>query len=178
MSDRGRRGVARRARVEPGAPAAMFDGIANTADMAGEGALVDYTSLAEFRFLLRGFVEFSETAARGAGLTPRQHQALLQIKGFPTGQMVTVGSLAARLHIRHHSAVELVDRLEQAGLIERSADRADRRRVMLRLTAKSEALLSRLARAHHEELRRLGPALSGLLEKFSPPQTAEAAAGA
>ncbi|MCA7120397.1 MAG: MarR family transcriptional regulator [Acidibrevibacterium sp.] len=133
------------------------------------GMAVDYAALAEFRFLLRGFVEFSEVAARAAGLTPRQHQALLQIKGFPAGQAMAVGALAARLHVRHHSAVELVDRLEQAGLITRFADRADRRRVLIRLTPKAEALLAGLALAHQQELQRLGPSLSSLLEKFSPP---------
>ena len=133
------------------------------------GVPVDYTALAEFRFLLRGFIEFSEEAARHAGLTPRQHQALVQVKGFPANQVVTVGALAARLHIRHHSAVELADRLEQAGLIERVADRTDRRRVLIRLTAKAEALLVGLALAHQQELQRLCPSLSGLLAKFSPP---------
>ena len=175
MDDRGqnfggRHSLARAARVVPArAWGAAADDIAKPTERAAiDGASVDYTALAEFRFLLRGFVEFSEAAAHHAGLTPRQHQALVQIKGFPAGSAVTVGALAARLHIRHHSAVELADRLEQAGLIERVADRADRRRVLIRLTVKSEALLVGLALAHQQELQRLCPALSGLLAKFSP----------
>lgn len=158
---RQRRGQARIALAPPSRETAI----------PSEGTPVDYVALAEFRFLLRGFIEFSEVAARHAGLTPRQHQALLQIKGFPASQAVTVGALAARLHVRHHSAVELADRLEQAGLVERVADRADRRRVLIRLTAKAETLFVGLARAHQQELQRLCPSLSGLLEKFSPQNT-------
>ncbi len=181
MDVRGRnlRGRGRLARIAHAAPAGAWDvsspeivrphDIVPSDIVPSDGTPVDYAALAEFRFLLRGFIEFSEVAARHAGLTPRQHQALVQIKGFPAGRAVTVGALAARLHIRHHSAVELADRLEQAGLIERVADRADRRRVLIRLTAKSEALLVGLALAHQQELQRLCPALSGLLAKFSPP---------
>ena len=129
-------------------------------------AKADYVVLAEFRFLLRSFLEFSEQEARGSGLTPRQHQALLQIKGRPGRETVSIGELAARLLIRHHSAVELVDRLEDAGLVERLADRADRRRVLLRLTEKADAELARLAATHLQELQRLRPALLGLLKQF------------
>ena len=129
----------------------------------------DYVVLAEFRFLLRSFLEFSEHEARGSGLTPRQHQALLQIKGWPGRETVSIGELAARLLIRHHSAVELVDRLEEAGLVERLADRADRRRVLLRLTEKADAELARLAATHLQELQRLRPALLGLLKQFPSP---------
>ncbi|TIX36407.1 MAG: MarR family transcriptional regulator, partial [Mesorhizobium sp.] len=71
----------------------------------------DYQRLSEFRYLIRRFLEFSQVQANEAGLTPRQHQALLAIKGFPGAGPVTVGDLAERLRIRHHSAVELVDRL-------------------------------------------------------------------
>lgn len=132
-------------------------------------AKADYVVLAEFRFLLRSFLEFSEHEARGSGLTPRQHQALLQIKGWPGRETMSVGELAARLLIRHHSAVELVDRLEEAGLVERLADRADRRRVLLRLTEKADAELARLAATHLQELQRLRPALLGLLKQFPAP---------
>jgi DNA-binding MarR family transcriptional regulator len=81
----------------------------------------DYRRLSEFRYLIRRFLEFSEAAAARAGLTPRQHQALLAIKGAQDSP-ATIGYLAERLRIRHHSAVELVDRLAEAGLIERWRD--------------------------------------------------------
>ena len=91
----------------------------------------DYEALSEFRYMIRCFLEFSQNAAREAGLTPGQHQALLAIRGFPAGQGVTVGDLAERLRVRHHSAVELVDRLAEAGLVLRSPDATDHRRVLL-----------------------------------------------
>lgn len=123
----------------------------------------DYRLLSEFRYQLRCFLEFSEAAAARAGLTPRQHQALLAIKGAPAGANPSVGYLAERLRIRHHSAVELADRLADAGLITREPDAADRRRVRLRLTAAAEARLAQLSASHLSELNRLRPALLELL---------------
>ena len=123
----------------------------------------DYQRLAEFRYLIRCFLEFSEVAAGVAGLTPRQHQALLAIKGAPEGATPTIGYLAERLRVQHHSAVELADRLVEAGLITREADAADRRRVRLRLTRAAEARLGRLSASHLDELQRLRPALLELL---------------
>ncbi|TIO64581.1 MAG: MarR family transcriptional regulator, partial [Mesorhizobium sp.] len=87
----------------------------------------DYQRLSEFRYLIRRFLEFSQLQANEAGLTPRQHQALLAIKGYPGGGPVAVGDLAERLRIRHHSAVELVNRLSEAGLVARDQDKADHR---------------------------------------------------
>src|SRR6266566_9056175 len=78
-----------------------------------------YEMLAAFRYQLRQFLHFSEQAAQKAGLTPRQHQALLAIKGFPGRDSVTIGELAEQLQIAHHSAVGLVDRLEAQNLIVR-----------------------------------------------------------
>ena len=123
----------------------------------------DYRRLAELRYLLRCFNEFSEAAAVQAGLTPRQHQALLAVKGVPEGIVPTVGYLAERLRVRHNTAVELVDRLVEAGLVSREHDAADRRRVRLALTRRAETRLSRLSASHLEELRRLGPILLELL---------------
>src|SRR4051794_27641449 len=91
----------------------------------------DYRALSEFRYLIRCFLEFSKVAADGIGLPSRQHQALLAIKGFPVDRSPTLGELAERLKIQPHSAVELVDRLAEAGLIERRHDPQDRRRVLL-----------------------------------------------
>ncbi|HUC18135.1 MAG TPA: MarR family transcriptional regulator [Acetobacteraceae bacterium] len=123
----------------------------------------DYRTLAGFRHLLRRFLGFSEAAARESGLTPQQHQALLGIKGFPGGEEVTIHDLAAQLCIRHHSAVELVDRLEGSGLVVRRHDPSDRRRVLLALTEAAEARLADLSATHLEELRRLRPALLEIL---------------
>jgi DNA-binding MarR family transcriptional regulator len=126
----------------------------------------DYETLAEFRYLLRQFGAFSEDAAREAGLTAQQHQALLAIKGFPGREEVTVGELAQRLNLKHHSVVGLVDRLMRGGLIHRRHDEMDRRRVMIVLTPKAQTLLLGLTLAHRDELRRLAPLLQSLLEKL------------
>ena len=123
----------------------------------------DYRRLSEFRYQLRCFLEFSEAAATRAGLTPRQHQALLAIKGAPAGTIPSVGYLAERLRIRHHSAVELADRLADASLISREPDAQDRRRVRLKLTVTAEARLETLSASHLSELNRLRPVLLELL---------------
>ena len=127
----------------------------------------DYETLAEFRHVLRQFGAFSEGAAHGVGLTARQHQALLAIKGFPGREEVTVGELAERLCLKHHSVVGLLDRLMGRGLIRRRVAEKDRRRVMIALTAQAEALLLGLTLAHRDELRRLAPLLQELLSKLA-----------
>jgi DNA-binding MarR family transcriptional regulator len=127
----------------------------------------DYEALAEFRLGLRRFLDFSEQAAKKNGLTPRQHQALLSIRGFPGKDSITVGELAGHLLIRHHSAVELSNRLEALGLIERSADQTDGRRTLLSLTPAADAILTKMSAIHLDELRRTGPRLAGLLKKVS-----------
>jgi len=127
----------------------------------------DYEALAEFRLGLRRFLDFSEKAAEEHGLTPRQHQALLSIRGHPGKDRITVGELAAHLLIRHHSAVELSGRLEILGLIERLSDPADKRRILLSLTPAAEEILTRMSAIHLAELRRIGPHLAVLLKGFS-----------
>jgi DNA-binding MarR family transcriptional regulator len=127
----------------------------------------DYQRLSEFRYLIRRFLEFSQVQAEGAGLTPRQHQALLTIKGSPGGGPVTVGDLAERLRIRHHSAVELVNRLSEAGLVQRDQDHKDQRRVLLRLTGRADDCLAELSAAHLDELSRIEPMLRRLLDSNS-----------
>jgi DNA-binding MarR family transcriptional regulator len=124
----------------------------------------DYEKLAEFRLGLRRFLDFSERAAKEMGLTPRQHQALLSIRGHPGKDRVTVGELAAHLLILHHSAVELSSRLEALGLIERKADPEDGRRILLSLTPAADGILTRMSAAHLQELRRIGPRLANLLK--------------
>lgn len=123
----------------------------------------DYQSLAEFRHQIRRFLHFSEQAARGAGLEPQQHQLLLALKGLE-GAPPAIGVLAERLQVQHHSAVELVDRLVERGLVARSRDPEDRRQVLIHLTGRGEAELEKLAMCHLEELRNNGPALVGALE--------------
>jgi DNA-binding MarR family transcriptional regulator len=123
----------------------------------------DYQSLAEFRYYIRRFLHFSEQAARTAGIEPQQHQLLLALRGFSGGQ-ATIGTLAERMQIQHHSAVELVDRLEERGLVSRSRATSDRRQVLVQITARGEAELEKLAHSHLEELRRNGPALVEALQ--------------
>lgn len=125
----------------------------------------DYQRLSEFRYLLRCFLEFSETAAAHVGLTSRQHQAMLAIKGVPEGAIPTIGYLAERLRIQHHSAVELVDRLVEAGLIVREPDARDRRRVRLGLTRAAERQLGTLSASHLQELDRMRPAILEILDQ-------------
>lgn len=122
-----------------------------------------FETLAALRHALRRFLQFSQSAARGAGIPPQQHQALLAIKGAPGRDHLTVGELAARLHLRHHSAVGLVDRLTRRGWLRRSPSATDRRRVEVRVTPRGEALIARLSVAHQKELRALGPELRRLL---------------
>ena len=125
----------------------------------------DYRLLSELRYLIRCFLGFSQAAAARAGLTARQHQALLAVKGAPEDAVTTIGYLAERLRIRHQSAVELVDRLEEAGLIRREPDANDRRRVRLELTDKAERRLALLSSSHIVELKRLRPALLEILDQ-------------
>jgi len=117
----------------------------------------EYEFLAEFRWSLRKFLRFSETAARRAGLTPQQHQALLAIKGFRALGRITVGELAERLLLAHHSAVGLTDRLAARGFVKRLSGENDRRLVYLELSARGEGVLEKLSAAHREQLRRIGP---------------------
>lgn len=130
---------------------------------ASRVTIADYQTLSAFRYALRQFLHFSTEAARVAGLSPQQHQALLALKGFPGRQHASVGELAERLDLRHHSTVGLVDRLVKRKLVRRQTDSTDRRRVHVVLTLQGEALVDRLSSAHRDELRRLGPELQRLL---------------
>jgi DNA-binding MarR family transcriptional regulator len=120
---------------------------------------IDYKALADLRYEIRRFLNFSDQAAARAGIEPHQHQALLAIKGHTSDQSVTVGMLAERLQIRHHSAVELVNRLEAKDLVCRVRSRVDRREVWLCLTGRGERLLKKLTLPHRAELRSAGPTL-------------------
>ena len=122
--------------------------------------LADYQALARFRRAVREFLHFSEQAARAAGLTPAQHQLLLAIKGTESAQPPAIGEVADSLKLRHHSAVELVDRAVAAGLVQRKADAADARVQGLVLTAFGEEKLAGLSSAHKQELRRIKKEMS------------------
>jgi DNA-binding MarR family transcriptional regulator len=119
----------------------------------------DFERLLEFRVTLRRFQRWSEDQAAAAGLTHVQHQLLVAIKGHPGGEPPTVGDLAGYLLLRPHSAVELVDRAELAGLVERTRDPADGRVVRVRLTPEGDQILHQLTRAHLERLHDLANVL-------------------
>jgi DNA-binding MarR family transcriptional regulator len=125
----------------------------------------DYRALAEFRYQIRRFLRFSEQAARDAGLEPQQHQLLLAIKGLPDDSRATIGEIAERLQVQHHSTVELVDRMVKRGYVQRKRGPEDRREVLLQLTAKGEKTLRELSLHHQEELRTAGPELIAALKK-------------
>jgi DNA-binding MarR family transcriptional regulator len=120
---------------------------------------IDYQALADFRFEIRRFLNLSERLAHAAGLEPQQHQALLAIKGLPAHRVATIGVLAERLLIQHHSAVELVNRLEAKGLLRRARGVEDRREVVLTLSRRGETLLERLTEPHRAELQSARPRL-------------------
>ncbi len=129
----------------------------------------DYQNLLAFRTGLRRFLRWSEARAREVGLTPAQHQLLLAIKGHPGGPP-TVGDLAEYLLLRPHSTVELIDRAEAAGLVERWGDDGDGRITRVRLTPDGAGRLDRLAAAHLDELQRLAPILDQLTAQASTQQ--------
>ena len=140
----------------------------------------EYEALAAFRHALRRFAAFSAEAARDAGLTPQQHQALLAIKGAPGRESLTVGEIATHLLIRPNSAVELVNRLAELGYVTRAADPDDSRRVQVTLTKRAEAALSELSATHLRELAAIRPLLLGLLQQIGaeePPGSLSAPQG-
>jgi DNA-binding MarR family transcriptional regulator len=124
---------------------------------------IDYRALADFRYEIRRFLNFSERLVHAAGIEPQQHQALLAIKGLPAHRVATIGVLAERLLIQHHSAVELVNRLEAKRLLQRARGVLDRREVVLTLSRRGEALLRRLTQAHRAELQSARPKLLAAL---------------
>ncbi|HZQ17690.1 MAG TPA: MarR family transcriptional regulator [Terriglobales bacterium] len=119
----------------------------------------DYQSIAEFRHQIRRYLRFSDGAVRDSRLEPRQYQLLLALKGLPPNLRPRIGELAEQLQIQHHSAVELVDRLEASGLVRRQRATEDRREVLVLMTAAGEKLLRELVLHHRSELGSKGPAL-------------------
>lgn len=130
---------------------------------------VDYGALAQFRFELRKFQAFSEAEAQKEGLTPQQHQALLIIKGFSSHEPVSVGELAGFLLIRHHTAVELVNRMTKLGLLSRVVDDEDGRRALVKLTREGERRLRKLSKIHVAEISAISPTLTKIMKPFRRP---------
>lgn len=120
----------------------------------------DFEALARFRFGIRRYLRFSEEIVRKLGLTPQQYQAMLALKGFPDREWATMGELADRLQLRHHTVVELVNRAQAQGLLERVPHPADARSVRVVLTPDGESILGRLAALHRDELERMGDVLA------------------
>jgi len=118
-------------------------------------SLSDYQALAEFRYQIRKFLRFSEQAVRAAGMETGQYQLMLAIKGMPDGVRPRIRELASRMQIQHHSAVELVNRLESGGYVWRERAQDDRREVLLALTPKGE-------------LRSSAPGLVAALRRLMP----------
>jgi DNA-binding MarR family transcriptional regulator len=127
-----------------------------------------YRQLAEFRYRIRRFLHFSAEVARSKGIEPQQHQLLLAIKGLPAGARPNLRTLSERLCLRHHSTVELIDRLEKRGAVVRTRSDRDGREVLVELTAHGEELLGQLSALIRQELRVAGPALLASLEGLLP----------
>ena len=136
--------------------------------MSGRVSDDDYRRLLRFRTGLRRFERWSEEQAAKAGVTSAQHQLLLAVRGHPDRRGPTVGDVSEHLMLRHHSAVELVDRAVASGLIQRTTDPADRRLVRLRPTKKGKEVLRNLSRAHLTEISRLALVYEGLWEGLEP----------
>jgi len=135
----------------------------DTIDLVEDLSREQYRDLAEFRRQIRQFLHFSEATAKEHGLEPQQHQLVLAVHGLPEGVKPTIREVASRLFIQHHSAVELVDRLEKTGAIARHVGTEDKREVWIVLTPSGRAMLRKLALAHRIELERSGPELAKAL---------------
>ncbi|HYJ16955.1 MAG TPA: MarR family transcriptional regulator [Candidatus Limnocylindria bacterium] len=141
--------------------------------MPNNSSLPDFKAMAELRYQIRCFLRFSETAARHAGIEPQQHQLLLAVKGLPKNLKPTIGVLAERMQLQHHSTVELVDRLADRGFLLRLRASDDRRQVLVKLTRDGEEFLKKLSLHHLQELQSSGPKfvkiLQGLIEGIEEP---------
>jgi DNA-binding MarR family transcriptional regulator len=129
----------------------------------------EYQALAEVRYRLRTFLSFSENESRSVGLEPRQHQLLLAIRGLPSGERPTIRTLAERLVLRHHTVVEMIDRLEAQEMVKREADPADGRVVLVRILPRGRSMLDRLSIAHRDELAKTAPKLLASLQLLVQP---------
>ena len=125
-----------------------------------------YRQLAELRFRIRRFLHFSEEASRENGVEPQQHQLLLAVKGLPPGTRPTIMALSTRLCLRHHSTVELVNRMVARGMVVRRHDEQDRREALVELTAAGEEMLEKLSILHWQELQKQAPLLTDALKEI------------
>ena len=136
-------------------------------DMANRTQVPDFHAMAELRYQIRRFLRFSENAARKAGIEPQQHQLLLAIRGLPHQLKPTIGVLAERMQLQHHSTVELIDRLVERGFVCRLRAADDRRQVLVKLTGQGEDFLNSLAVHHLEELQSAGPKFVKILQTLT-----------
>ncbi|MCO1654628.1 MarR family winged helix-turn-helix transcriptional regulator [Pseudonocardia humida] len=134
--------------------------MSSEADGAAPLSKRDFEALAQFRSGIRRYLRFSEETVRRDGLTPQQYQLLLALKGFPGRDWATVREIAERLQLRHHSVVELINRAQAEGLVERGPDPDDKRLVRVLLTAVGERVLARLSALHRAELHRMRSVLT------------------
>lgn len=124
----------------------------------------DFKAMAELRYQIRRFLRFSENAAREAGIEAQQHQLLLAVRGLPEDLKPTIGVLAERMQLQHHSTVELIDRLVDRGFLSRLRATDDRRQVFVKLTHAGEEFLKKLSLHHLQELRSAGPKFVRVLQ--------------
>jgi len=124
----------------------------------------NYKAMAELRYQIRRFLRFSENAAREAGIEPQQHQLLMAVRGLPNGLKPTIGVLAERMQLQHHSTVELIDRLVERGFLFRLRATDDKRQVLVKLTRDGEDFLQRLSLHHLQELQTTGPKFVKVLQ--------------
>ena len=134
--------------------------------MGREITTEDYRALAELRYRIRHFLRDGDAVARVVGLEPQQYLLLLMIRGLPEGEEATIRTLAERLALKHHSAVELIDRLEARGFVHRNRGRDDRRQVLVSLLPRGERILEKVARRRIEELHSYGRELASAIEKL------------
>ena len=143
--------------------------------MTKASKIPDFKAMAELRYQIRRFLRFSENAARAAGIEPQQHQLLLAVRGLPDGLKPTIGVLAERMQLQHHSTVELIDRLVDRGFLSRLRATDDRRQVFVKLTHDGEEFLKKLSLYHLQELQSAGPKflqiLRGLIEDAKVPES-------
>jgi DNA-binding MarR family transcriptional regulator len=126
----------------------------------------DFKAMAELRYQIRRFLRFSENAAREAGIEPQQHQLLLAVRGLPEGLKPTIGVLAERMQLQHHTTVELIDRLVDRGFLSRLRATDDRRQVFVKLTHDGEEFLKKLSLHHLQELQSAGPNFVKILQRL------------
>lgn len=126
----------------------------------------NFTAMAELRYQIRRFLRFSENAARQAGIEPQQHQLLLAVRGLPDVLKPTIGVLAERMQLQHHSTVELIDRLVERGFLFRLRSTDDKRQVLVKLTHNGEEFLKRLSLHHLQELQSAGPTFVKVLQSL------------